>query len=64
MGPEIFTPAAGGGNITPNSAMGGAVYNITVNAGMGSGDGARIGEQIVSAIRRYERSSGKVFASA
>jgi hypothetical protein len=44
--------------------MGGAVYNITVNAGMGSGDGARIGEQIVSAIRRYERSSGKVFASA
>ena len=64
MGPEIFTPAAGGGNITPNSALGGAVYNITVNAGMGSGDGARIGEQIVSAIRRYERSSGKVFASA
>jgi TP901 family phage tail tape measure protein len=64
MGPEIFTPAAGGGNITPNSAMGGAVYNITVNAGMGSGDGARLGEQIVSAIRRYERSSGKVFASA
>jgi hypothetical protein len=62
MGPEIFTPSAGGGNITPNSAMGGAVYNITVNAGMGAGDGARLGEQIVSAIRRYERSSGKVFA--
>jgi len=31
---------------------------------MGTGDGARLGEQIVSAIRRYERSSGKVFASA
>jgi TP901 family phage tail tape measure protein len=64
MGPEIFTPAAGGGNITPNSSMGGAVYNITINAGMGTGDGARLGEQIVSAIRRYERSSGKVFAGA
>jgi TP901 family phage tail tape measure protein len=63
MGPEIFTPSSGGGNITPNNALGGAVYNITVNAGMG-GDGARIGEQIVSAIRRYERTSGKVFASA
>jgi hypothetical protein len=64
MGPEIFTPSSGGGNITPNNAMGGSVFNITVNAGMGSGDGARIGEQIVSAIRRYERTSGKVFASA
>jgi hypothetical protein len=64
MGPEIFTPSAGGGNITPNSGMGGAVYNITINAGMGSPDGARLGEQIVSAIRRYERSSGKVFQSA
>jgi hypothetical protein len=64
MGPEIFTPASGGGNITPNNAMGGAVYNITINAGIGTGDGARLGEQIVSAIRRYERSSGKVFAGA
>jgi hypothetical protein len=64
MGPEIFTPAAGGGRITPNGGMGGAVFNITVNAGMGAGDGARLGEQIVSAIRRYERSSGPVFASA
>jgi TP901 family phage tail tape measure protein len=64
MGPEIFTPASGGGTITPNGGMGGAVYNITVNAGMGTGDGARLGEQIVSAIRRYERSSGPVFASA
>jgi TP901 family phage tail tape measure protein len=63
MGPEIFTPASGGGNITPNNAMGGSSINITVNAGMGA-NGAQIGEQIVSAIRRYERTSGKVFASA
>ena len=64
MGPEIFTPASGGGSITPNNALGGPVYNITVNAGMGVGNGAQVGEAIVSAIRRYERSSGKVFASA
>jgi len=64
LGPEIFTPASGGGSITPNNALGGPVYNITVNAGMGVGNGAQVGEAIVSAIRRYERSSGKVFASA
>ena len=40
-----------------------AVYNITVNAGMGS-SGSQIGEQIVTAIKRYERTSGPVFASA
>jgi len=64
MGPELFTPAAGGGRITPNNSLGGATYNITVNAGMGSGSGAQIGEQIVTAIKRYERTSGPVFASA
>jgi hypothetical protein len=63
MGPEIFTPSSGGGNITPNNMLGGSSVNITVNAGMGA-NGAQIGEQIVSAIRRYERTSGKVFASA
>lgn len=41
----------------------GATYNITVNAGMGT-DGGRLGEQIVKAIKRYERQSGPVFASA
>jgi len=41
----------------------GSTYNITVNAGMGT-DGARVGEQIVSAIRKYERVSGPVFARA
>jgi hypothetical protein len=64
-GPEIFTPGAGG-FITPNNRLGGSsgpTYNITVNAGMGT-NGAQLGEQIVSAIKRYERSSGPVFASA
>lgn len=42
---------------------GGATVNITVNAGMGA-DGASIGEQIVTAIRKYERTSGRVFAAA
>ena len=40
-----------------------AVYNITVNAGMGA-NGSQIGEQIVTAIKRFERTSGPVFASA
>ena len=64
-GPEIFTPGAGG-FITPNNRLGGSsgpTYNITVNAGMGT-NGAQLGEQIVSAIKRYERTSGPVFASA
>jgi hypothetical protein len=43
--------------------QGGATYNITVNAGIGT-DGAAVGRQIVDAIKRFERSSGPVFASA
>lgn len=47
------------------SLSGGRGGNITVNvtAGMGT-DGAALGEQIVNAIRRYERTSGAVFARA
>jgi len=41
----------------------GATYNITVNAGMGT-DGAKLGEDIVRAIRKYERVSGPVFVGA
>jgi len=64
MGPELFVPSSGGGTIIPNSQMGGgAKISITVNAGMGA-NGAQIGEQIVTAIKRYERTSGPVFASA
>ena len=41
----------------------GSTYNITVNAGMGT-DGGRVGEMIVKEIKRFERLSGPVFASA
>jgi len=64
MGPELFVPNQGGGTIIPNNRLGGgAKISITVNAGMGA-NGAQIGEQIVTAIKRYERASGPVFASA
>ena len=63
MGPELFTPASGGGRITPNDSLGGNTYNITVNAGMGT-NGAAVGAQIVSLIKKFERASGPVFASA
>jgi hypothetical protein len=64
MGPELFVPSSGGGTIIPNNQMGGgAKISITVNAGMGA-NGAQIGEQIVTAIKRYERTSGPVFARA
>jgi TP901 family phage tail tape measure protein len=56
-GPEAVIPLSG------NNAGMGATYNINVNAGMGA-DGAVIGREIVDAIKRYERTSGPVFASA
>jgi len=40
----------------------GNTYNITVQAGVG--DPVRIGEEVVTVIKRYERASGPVFASA
>jgi hypothetical protein len=39
------------------------VYNINVNAGMGT-NGAQVGKEIVDAIKRFEKTSGPVFASA
>jgi len=39
----------------------GSTYNITINASVAD---ARLGEVVVSAIRKYERASGPVFASA
>ena len=42
---------------------GNAVFNISVNAGMGA-DGQDIGRKIVDEIIRYERASGRVFARA
>jgi TP901 family phage tail tape measure protein len=56
-GPEAVVPLSG-----RNAPMG-STYNINVNAGMGA-DGASIGREIVDAIKRYERTSGPVFASA
>ena len=56
-GPEAVIPLEKRGSM-------GNTYNITVNAGMGAGDGARLGEEIVRAIKKYERVSGPVFATA
>jgi TP901 family phage tail tape measure protein len=50
-----------GSNAAPRSTAN--IFNLTVNAGIGS-DGAVIGREIVDAIKRYERTSGPVFASA
>jgi hypothetical protein len=64
-GPELFTPGAGG-FITPSNRLGGGgSANITINvtAGMGA-NGNQIGEEIIRQIKRYERASGPVFASA
>jgi phage-related protein len=57
-GPEAVIPLKRFGDFG-----GGPTYNITVNAGMGT-NGAAVGRDIVAAIKRYERSSGRVFASA
>jgi hypothetical protein len=55
-GPEAVIP------LDQLGGMGGNTY-ITVNAGMGT-DGAEVGKQIIDAIKKAERRSGKVFASA
>ena len=56
-GPEAVIPLRG-----RNAGMG-ATYNITVNAGLGT-NGSQVGREIVDAIKKYERASGPVFASA
>ena len=56
VGPELFVPSSSG-SIKPNSALGGSTINLTVNAGMGA-DGVAVGEQIVSALRQYQRRNG------
>jgi hypothetical protein len=58
-GPEAVVPLSGA-----NSAKLGTTYNIVVNAGIGSASGAQIGKEIVDAIKRFEKTSGPVFASA
>ena len=56
-GPEAVVP------LNRNNTPTGNTINLTVNAGMGA-DGASIGREIVDIIKRYERVSGPVFASA
>jgi len=56
-GPEAVIP------LTGNNMSMGVVYNINVNAGMGT-NGAQVGREIVDAIKKFEKSSGPVFASA
>jgi hypothetical protein len=56
-GPEAVIP------LNRNNTPTGNTINLTVNAGMGT-DGAMVGREIVDAIKRYERLSGPVFASA
>lgn len=64
-GPELFMPNTSG-TIIPNNKLSSSKssnISITVNAGMGA-NGAQIGREIVDAIKKYERNSGPVFASA
>ena len=49
-GPEAVIPLNRAGGV-------GTTINLTVNAGMGA-DGAQVGEQIVSALRQYQRRNG------
>jgi hypothetical protein len=63
-GPEVFVPRMSG-NIVPNHRLGGGgrPINVTVNAGVGT-DGPAVGRAIVAEIKKYERSSGRVFIGA
>jgi len=48
--------------ITPNSALGGRQTNKTKNAGLISTPD-QIGQQIIEAIQKSQRRSGKVFVT-
>jgi hypothetical protein len=56
-GPEAVIP------LNRNNQATGNTFNINVNAGMGT-NGAQVGKEIVDAIKRFEKTSGPVFASA
>jgi regulator of replication initiation timing len=57
-GPEAVIPLSGA-----NSMSMGSNYYITVNAGIGT-SGSQVGREIVDAIKKFEKTSGPVFASA
>ena len=66
MGPtQALIGEAGPEAVIPLNKMGsmGGNYSITVNAGLGA-NGTQIGEEIIRQIKRYERTSGPVFARA
>ncbi len=58
-----FNNDSGVATIGTGTKSAGNTINLTVNAGMGA-DGNQIGREIVDIIKRYERVSGPVFASA
>ena len=64
-GPEIFVPNTSGKIVPNNQTRSGSVnnFNITVNAGIGTNP-TQVGKEIVDAIKRFEKTSGPVFASA
>jgi len=53
----------GSGSVTGIAPTASTTINLTVNAGMGT-DGAAVGKVIVDSIKKYERTSGKVFVAA
>lgn len=64
-GDYIVLPSGGAGAIGfrggTSAVDGGATINLTVNAGLGT-NGAVLGGQIVDLIKKYEKTSGTVFA--
>lgn len=67
-GPEFFAPGVAGTiipntGIAPGSMPVGSGIVINVTAGLGS-DGARVGQQIVEALRAYERRAGSSWRAA
>jgi hypothetical protein len=61
-GAKVATAAASkelmAGDNTGGGADRGGGVNLTVNVGLGAGDGNQIGRQVVNAIKQYERSNG------
>lgn len=59
----LSTNIAAYGTLSQYGDKANPVINVTVNAGMGT-DGAAVGKQVVDAILKYERTTGKIFARA
>jgi hypothetical protein len=60
-GPELLTMGSSGGVITPNHALGGGGNNITINVSAPQGtDPYAFGQVIVSALKTYVRTNGKI----